>query len=115
MQRNRHASCIHLKTVSGGDAVTTIGGSAFKGCKGMEAFTIGAKVQKIGASAFENCSALKTLTIKSKVLKKSGIGKNCVKKIHSKAKIKCPKGKKKSYETWFRNPGNAPKKATFTQ
>ena len=47
--------------------VTTIGMSAFEGCTGLTAITVGENVTTIGTYAFENCTGLTAITIGAKV------------------------------------------------
>ena len=49
----------------------------------------------MGSRAFYQCKKLKSINIKSKKLKK--VSKTAFSKIHKKAVIKVPKGKKKAY------------------
>ena len=48
-------------------SVTSIGGSAFKGCSGLTSVTIPNSVTSIGDGAFYNCSGLKLVTIPNTV------------------------------------------------
>ena len=61
------------------------------------------KVTTVGAKAFYNCKVLKTITIKSTVL--SFVGKQALKNIHKKAKIKVPKKKYAAYKTLLKGKG----------
>ncbi|MCR5544637.1 MAG: leucine-rich repeat protein [Eubacterium sp.] len=79
--------------------VVQLSAKAFKGCKNMTSVTIGSNVKTIGVSAFNGCKKLKKITLKTKVLKK--VGKNAIKNIHKKAKIKSPKKKIKAYRKIF--------------
>ncbi len=45
------------------DNVTSIGGSAFSGCKGLTSVTILDSVKSIGLGAFKGCSSLESITI----------------------------------------------------
>ena len=83
--------------------VTEIGASAFSGCKKAKSATIGSNVTKIGSKAFYNCKALTKITVKSKKLK--SVGKNALKNINSKAKVKVPKSKLKAYKKLFKSKG----------
>ena len=64
-----------------------------------------AKVTGIAKKAFYNCKKLKTITISSSYLKKKSIAKNAFLGVSKKTKIKVPKKKRKSYQTWFRAKG----------
>nr|MBP3598525.1 leucine-rich repeat protein [Eubacterium sp.] len=65
------------------------------------------KVTAIRAGAFKNCSKLKKITIKSQSLTK--IGKNALKGIHKKCKIKVPKKCYKKYKVLFKKKGQTKK------
>ena len=75
--------------------VTAIGAKACQKCKKLKKVTIGKNVTTIGSKAFYQCKKLKNITIKSKKLKK--VSKTAFLKIHKKAVVKVPKGKKKAY------------------
>ena len=49
------------------DSVTSIGSSAFNGCRGLTSVTIPDSVTSIGSSAFEGCSSLTSVTIPDSV------------------------------------------------
>lgn len=83
--------------------VTAIGDSAFKNCKKASKVTIGKNIEKIGKTAFYQCKNLKAITVKSTKISK--VGKNALKGIHAKAKIKMPKSKLKKYQKLFKNKG----------
>ena len=102
---NAFNGCTKLKTVTVGSNVTSVGTNAFKGCKTLTKITLPGKTNKIGANAFNGCSKLKTITIKSKKMTSSTISKNAFKGISSKATIKVPKGKAKTYKTLFQKKG----------
>ena len=85
--------------------VTTIGKNAFNGCKKLKTVTIGSSVTSIGAYAFKGCTKLKTITIKSKKMTNKTIAKNAFKGISTKATIKVPRGKAKTYKTLFQKKG----------
>ena len=55
-----------IKSVSIPSTITTIGSSAFSGCR-LESITIPNSVTVIGTSAFENCSQLKSVYISASV------------------------------------------------
>lgn len=83
--------------------ITAIGNSAFKNCRKVTKVTIGKNVTAIGKKAFYKCAKIKTITIKSTKLKK--VGKKAFSGISSKAKIKVPKKKVKSYKKILKNKG----------
>ncbi|MBR3830008.1 MAG: leucine-rich repeat domain-containing protein, partial [Muribaculaceae bacterium] len=56
-----------LKTVTIGDRVTSIGGSAFSYCYGLTSITIPNSVTSIGGSAFSYCYGLTSITIPESV------------------------------------------------
>ena len=56
-----------LTSVTIGDSVTTIGSSAFSGCKGLTSVTIGDSVTTIGSNAFTLCEGLTGVTIPNSV------------------------------------------------
>lgn len=90
--------CKKLKTVSIGSKVKTVGNMAFYKCTALTKVTIPSKVNKIGKQAFYGCKKLKTITIKSTKLTSKNVGASAFKGTYSKAKIKVPKGKAKSYK-----------------
>lgn len=103
--KNAFNGCSNLKTVTIGSNVTSVGENAFKGCKALTKVTLPSKTTKIGANAFNGCSKLKTITIKSNKMTSKTISKNAFKGLSSKATIKVPKGKAKSYKTLFLKRG----------
>ena len=56
-----------IKSVIIEDGVTSIGDSAFEGCKGLTSVTIGNGVTSIGYNAFLGCTGLKEVTVPKKV------------------------------------------------
>lgn len=80
--------------------VTAIGSLAFQDYKKAADAVIGKNVTDIGKNAFCRCSKLKKITIRGTSLKK--VGKNAVKGISPRARIKCPKGKAAKYKKLFR-------------
>ncbi|MDO4557253.1 MAG: leucine-rich repeat domain-containing protein, partial [Lachnospiraceae bacterium] len=83
--------------------VTTIANNAFKNNKKLKKVTIPVNITKIGSNAFYGCSKLKTITVKSTTLK--SVGKNALKGIYKKAKIKVPSKKLSAYKKLFKNKG----------
>lgn len=99
------SGCSKLKTVSMGSNVTAIGDKAFYKCTALEKITIPSKVKRIGKQAFYGCKKLKTITIKTTKLTSSKVGSKAFKGIYSKASIKVPKSKLKSYKKILRAKG----------
>ena len=58
-----------------------------------------------GKQAFCGCKKLKNITVKTKKLTTKKVGSKAFSKIHSKATIKVPKSKYKSYKTLFKKDG----------
>lgn len=83
--------------------VTSVSAKALKGNKKLTGVVVGKNVTKIGASAFEGCKSLKKITIKSKTLKE--VGKNALKGVHAKCKIKVPGNLVKKYTAKFKKKG----------
>ena len=90
-------------------AVTSIAPNAFKGNKKLKSVTIEKNIKKIGKNTFYGCKNLKKIVIRSKNLSKKSVGKNAFKGINSKAVIKAPKNKVKSYKTLFKTKGMSKK------
>ncbi len=78
--------------------VTAIASRACVNRTKLKKVTISANVTKIGSYAFFGCKNLKTVTINSTKLKASSVGSKAFAKIHAKATIKVPKGKKTAYK-----------------
>ena len=76
---------------------------AFVGCKKLKAVSIPATVKTIGAKAFFKCKKLKRIYIRTTLLTKASVGKAAFKKVHNKAKIYVPAGKKKLIRRSSRN------------
>ena len=57
----------YLTTLTIGNSVTSIGGSAFQGCRGLTEVTIPNSVTSIGQDAFQGCSGLTEVTIGNSV------------------------------------------------
>lgn len=85
--------------------VTAIGSSALKGCTSLTSVTIGSNVKEIGANAFYGDKKLEKITVKS--TKITTVGKNALKGISSKAVIKVPADKLKSYQKVFAKKGQS--------
>lgn len=98
-------NCKKLKTVTLGKKVETIGNNAFGKCTALTKITIPVKVKKIGKQSFYGCKKLKTITVKTTKLKKSSVGASAFKGISTKATIKVPKSKLKSYRGILRSRG----------
>ena len=62
-------------------------------------------MKKIGKSAFYGCKKLKNVTIKTTKLTDKKVGSKAFKGIHSKATIKVPKTKVKSYTSMLKKKG----------
>ena len=92
--------------------VTAIADSACKGMSKLTSLSIGKNVKKIGANAFKDCKKLKTIKIKTTKLTSSNVKSNAFANIYSKATIKCPSSKVKTYKTVLTKRGVS-KKATF--
>ncbi|MBO4573165.1 MAG: leucine-rich repeat protein [Clostridia bacterium] len=56
-------SCSSLTSITIGNGVTSIGGSAFSGCSSLTSITIPDSVTSIGSGAFGGCSSLESITI----------------------------------------------------
>ncbi len=83
--------------------VVQIANKALKNKTSVTSVTVGKNVHTIGTEAFYGAKKLKTITIKSTKLKK--VGSNALKNINSKAKIKVPKAKLKSYKALLKGKG----------
>lgn len=103
--KNAFSGCSKLKTVTVGKNVTAISDKAFYKCTALTKITIPSKVNKIGKSAFYGCKKLKTITIKTTKLTKKNVGSKAFKGIYSKATIKVPKSKLKTYKTMLKSRG----------
>lgn len=79
--------------------VVSIKANAFCKNKKLKKVTLGKNITAINGKAFYNCKNLKTITIKSKALKR--VGKNAIRGIAPKAKIKAPKACVKKYRRLF--------------
>lgn len=85
--------------------VTGIAANAFKGNKKLKSITIGKNVRSIGKNAFYGCRNLKKIVVKSANLSRKSIGSKAFKGIHSKARIKVPKNKLKTYQKLLKSKG----------
>ena len=65
--RGAFGYCSMLTSVTIGNSVTSIGGSAFEDCSGLTSVTIGNNVTSIGKCAFDGCSSLTSITIPDSV------------------------------------------------
>ena len=69
----------------------------------LKSITISKNITKIGDAAFYGAKNLKTIKIESSKLKT--VGKNALKKIHSKAVIQVPSKKLTYYKKLLKNKG----------
>lgn len=90
-----------LTKVTIGNKVNTIGNEAFSGCVKLSRVTIGTDIKKIGTKAFYKDKKLSSMIIKSSKLK--SIGKQAIKGINGKVKIKVPKKKLATYKKLFKS------------
>lgn len=103
--KNAFGSRKKMTKVTIGSNVETIGDKAFYKCSALTRITIPSKVKKIGKSAFYGCKKLKNVTIKTTKLTDKKVGSKAFKGIHSKATIKVPKTKVKSYTSMLKKKG----------
>ncbi len=91
--------------VAGGNKykVTEIEKGAFKGLKKLKSVTIGENIKRIGKEAFRGCKKLKKITFIGKKLSK--IESKAFQGIAKKAKVICPKAKKKKYQKLIKKSG----------
>ena len=85
--------------------ITAIGNSSFRGYKELKSVAIGKNVKKIGTKAFYGCKKLKKIVFKTKQLQDKKVGKKAFKGTYTKANIKVPKSKLKSYKKILRAKG----------
>lgn len=90
--------------------VVSIAASAFKNNKKIQKVIIPGTIKRIGSNAFFGCKNLKNIVIKTKLLSGSTIGKNALKGVYQKVKVKVPKKQYKKYKKILRKKG-LPKKA----
>ena len=83
--------------------VTEVSSNALKNNKKVTTVKLGSNITTIGASAFKGCKKLKTITISSKKLKT--VGKKAFSGIYAKAKVKVPSSKKKAYKKLLKGKG----------
>ena len=103
--KNAFGGCTMLSSVTLPSKLSKIEEKAFYKCTKLKSITIPAKVKKIGKKAFYGCKNLKKITIKTTKLTKKNVGSNAFKGINSKATIKVPKKKLKSYKQMLRAKG----------
>lgn len=103
--KNAFVGCKNLEEVELPNSITTINDKAFYQCTKLKSITISSKVSKIGKQAFYGCKNLKKITIKTKKLTNKKIGSNAFKGISSKATVKVPKNKVKSYKKLLKAKG----------
>ncbi len=111
----KKTACVILDVVvAGGNRykVTEIEAGAFRGLKKLKSVTIGANIRKIGKEAFRGCKKLKKITFLGKKVKK--IESRAFQGIAKKAKIICPKAKKKPYQKLMKKSGVNLKKITLS-
>lgn len=85
--------------------VTKIAAGACKNQKRLTKVVIGKNVKTIGKNAFSGCKQLKRITITTKLFKQGSIGKKAFSGIASKAVIKVPKSKLKTYKKLLKAAG----------
>ena len=105
IENNAFYGCKNLNSISLDNQICKIGSKAFYKCTALKKVIIPSKVEKIGKQAFYGCKNLKNITIKTKKLTKKNIGSKAFKGINTKAKIKVPKGKSKTYKMVLRSKG----------
>ena len=91
--------------VAGGNKykVTAVEPGAFQGLKKLKSVIIGENIKVIGKDAFRSCKKLKKISFLGKKVKK--IGSKAFQGIAGKAKITCPKAKKKAYQKLIKKSG----------
>lgn len=92
--------------------VTEIETGAFRNLKKLKSVTIGENVKIIGKNAFRGCKKLKKITFLGKKVKK--IGSKAFYGIAQKAKMFCPKAKRKAYQKLIKKSGVNFKKTKIT-
>ncbi len=96
-----------LKKLTVGKNVVTIGDNAFSVCKKLKSVTVGTGVKTIGKKAFYRCGKLSSITIKSAKL--TAVGKNALKGISARARIKVPSRKVAAYRKLLKGKGQGKK------
>ena len=101
-----------MKKVVIGDTVTIhgvefkiiqVGAKALRKKNKVTSVTIGKNITAIGKEAFYGAGKCKTVTIKSTKIK--SVGKNALKGIYKKVKIKVPKSRLSKYKKLFKGKG----------
>ena len=102
----KKSSCVILdQVVAGGNLykVTEVEAGALQNLKKLKSVTIGENVKTIGKNAFRGCKKLKKIIFLGKKVK--SIGSKAFDGIAKKAKITCPKAKKKAYQKLVKKSG----------
>lgn len=97
--------CKKLKKAKIGGSVTSIGNSAFANCTSLTSVTIPKSVTTLGNEIFKGDKKLKKITIKTTQLNKNNVSKKALKGVSSKATVKVPKAKYKTYKTLLKKKG----------
>lgn len=95
----------YVTQITVGNKVTSIGTYAFARCKRLKKLTLGSAVTTIGKYAMYGDKKLSAITIKSKKLRSAG--SNCLRGIYSKARIRVPSSKVRTYERVLRRKGQS--------
>ena len=98
-------NCKNLRKVSGGKNLKVIKEKAFSKCIKLTKITIPSRVTTIGKQAFYGCKKLKTITIKTTKLKTKRVGSKAFGKTYSRARVKVPRSKLKTYKKLLRAKG----------
>lgn len=83
--------------------VTSVSAKALKGNTKIKSLIIGSNITRIEKKAFEGCKNLKKITVETEKL--NFVGKNALKGIHKKCRIKVPSSNLKTYRKLFRKKG----------
>lgn len=83
--------------------VTEVSRNALKNNRKVTTVKLGSNITTIGASAFQGCKKLKNITISSRKLK--SVGKKAFSGTPSKARVKVPSGNKKAYQKLLKGRG----------